>query len=149
MAKRITNVTGIFGETRHYDEHGRYLGYSQPGMLGETNHYDASGHRVGYSTPGLFGGEDLYDDEAHRVGYAVQSPLAGQVLHTRDRRSVSAVHSVLQDMPQNASTAAPGGTDLRTHQWEPAAATPENRPEEEDVSLCARFVRWLKKGLFE
>lgn len=72
---KIKSVPGLFGTTKHYDEHGRYLGYSQPGLFGSTNHYDASGRNVGYSQDALLGGQNHYARGGEKIGYTVDTIL--------------------------------------------------------------------------
>lgn len=68
---KIKSVPGLFGTTKYYDEHGKYLGYSQEGLFGSTNHYDASGRNVGYSMDALLGGKNHYARSGEKVGYTV------------------------------------------------------------------------------
>ena len=142
MAKRVTNVQGFFGETKHYDEHGRYLGSSRPGILfGETtHHYDAGGRKVGYSTPNiLFGeGETHYDANGNRVGYSVNSPLEGKNHYTADGRfAAHSGKSVLDPDFGRGANPAP--------QSRPAAA---ERSEETFTQRLRRKFRECMDGLF-
>lgn len=77
---KIKSVPGLFGTTKHYDEHGKYLGYSQEGLFGSTNHYDASGRNVGYSMDSLLGGQNHYGRSGEKIGYTVDG-LFGQTHH--------------------------------------------------------------------
>ena len=53
MSKRRYGVPGLFGETKHYDENGNYIGYSVKGAFGGLIHYDQYGNRVGVSNEGI------------------------------------------------------------------------------------------------
>lgn len=87
---KIKSVPGLFGTTKHYDEHGRYLGYSQPGLFGATNHYDAGGRNVGCSQDALFGGQNHYARGGEKIGYTVDTILGESHYGKNGERGYSA-----------------------------------------------------------
>ena len=68
MPKKVRSVKNFWGETVHYDEHGKKIGVSRPNFWGGTNHYDASGDKVGESHKNFWGGETHRDTHGNKVG---------------------------------------------------------------------------------
>ena len=82
MAKKVRSVKNFWGETVHYDEHGKKVGRSEPGLFGGYTNYDANGKKIGHSDPGLFGGYNHYDNNGHKTGHSDPSLFGGY--HHRD-----------------------------------------------------------------
>ena len=53
--KKITSRTDFFGQTIHYDEHGRKIGSTRPDPLGGQVLYDANGRQAGRSSQTIMG----------------------------------------------------------------------------------------------
>jgi len=63
MSKIIQSIKGLFGQMIHYRD-GKYVGESWPGLFESSyDHYDEHGGYAGYSDPGVIA--DLVHRDAH------------------------------------------------------------------------------------
>lgn len=56
MAKKVRSMKNFWGETVHYDEHGKKIGVSRPNFWGGITHCDARGKKVGTTRKSFWGG---------------------------------------------------------------------------------------------
>ena len=98
MAKTIKSYPGMFGQTNHYDEHGKKIGESWPGVFGGTDHYDTHGHRIGHTMPGALDDQIHYDSHGHRVGRSLIS--------FPDTKPIMTIMATRWDIPETTSYSA-------------------------------------------
>ena len=86
-SKKGHSRVGLFGDTIHYDAHGKKIGETRPGLFGGATHYDAKGHKIGTSSPQLFGGETIYDANHKKIG-STSPGLFGTSYYDANHRKV-------------------------------------------------------------
>lgn len=104
MAKKVRSVKNIFGETVHYDEHGKKIGESRTNFWGGTTHYDARGHKVAETTSNFWGGKTTRDTRGHKIGESNRNFRATSPIATK-----AAIRSAKRASPSGAAR-SPNGT---------------------------------------